>query len=442
MSAAPVRRVTSLQRFLHAEAAGGIALVVAAAVAIAWANSPWDGAYHDLWEAGLSFDLAFVTVSQDLRHFVNDGLMTLFFFVVGLEIKRELLRGELASRRRAALPVAAAAGGMVVPALIYTAVNRGGAGAHGWGIPMATDIAFAVGVLALAGPRVPAALNVFLLALAIVDDLGAIAVIAIFYTEDLSPEGVAWAVVVIAAIVAARYAGVRSVIFYALAGLLLWLAVFESGIHATVAGVILAMLTPSGPVRTREQYHAALSQLMDELREADASADREGQDAITSEIDNLTDEREPPLDQLQRLLHPWASFVIVPVFALANAGLELSGSFLGDFATSPVGLGVAAGLLLGKPIGIVAACWLSVRLGFAELPAGTRWAQITAVGAVSGIGFTVALFIAGLAFDSPDMVDEARAGIFVASLIAAAAGVFAVRLTSRGDSDPRAPVEG
>ncbi len=416
-----------LQRFVRAEASGGIVLVVAACLAIAWANSPWSGFYTDLWHAELTFDLNFVIIQEDLRHLVNDGAMTLFFFVVGLEIKRELLRGELASPRRASLPVAAALGGMVVPALVYAAINKGGAGAHGWGIPMATDIAFAVGILALAGPRVPSSLKVFLLALAIVDDLGAIVVIAVFYTADIAIEPLVWAAIIAVGVIGARLARVRSMLFFVIPGLLFWLAVLESGIHATLAGVVLALLTPAGPVRTRQAYHADLRQLMDELSAADRAGDREGQDLITAELDRLTDDREPPLDQLERMLHPWASFVVVPLFALANAGLAISPGFAGDLATSAVGLGVLVGLAVGKPVGILLFSWFAVTIGMAELPAGTRWRDIGAVGLLAGIGFTVALFITGLAFESPEIIDEARGGIFLASLLAGALGFIAVR---------------
>ena len=412
-------------------------LIAAALLAIAWANSPWASLYDDLWRAKLTFDLNLVTLHEDLRHLVNDGAMTLFFFVVGLEIKRELLRGELASPQKAALPVAAAVGGMVAPAVIFATINLGGGGASGWAIPMATDIAFAVGVLALAGPRVPTSLKVFLLALAIVDDLGAIVVIAVFYTESISVEALVWAAIAVSAVIGARIAGVRSILFYVIPGLLFWLAVFESGIHATLAGVILAFLTPAGPITSREVYHAALRQLMGELNSAQVLRGGDAQDAITAEIDRLTDDREPPLDRLERVLHPWASFAVVPLFAFANAGLDLSPDFFGRLANSAVGLGVVGGLVVGKPLGILLFSWLAVRLGMAELPAGTRWRDIGAVGLLAGIGFTVALFVASLAFDSAETVDEAKAGIFFASLVAGGIGFLAVRSAQRrvGDTD-------
>ncbi len=420
-----------VQRFVRAEASSGVLLITAVVVALFWANSPWSGSYGDLWHARLALDFNLLTVNEDLRHLVNDGAMTLFFFVVGLEIKRELLHGELAAVRRASLPFAAAAGGMVLPALIYAAWNRSGDGAHGWGIPMATDIAFAMGVLALAGPRIPASLKVLLLALAIVDDLGAILVIAVFYTDALQFEPLLWAGVAVAVVLASRAAGVQSILFYVLPGVLLWLAVLESGVHATLAGVVLAFLTPAGPARSRDQYHAALRGLVDDLYRADRTGNRDEADLITSEIDRLTDSREPPLDRLERTLHPWTSFVVVPMFALANAGLDLSWDSLAGSMRSHVTLGIASGLVLGKPLGIVAFSWLTVRLHLASLPPGTRWRDLWAIGLLAGVGFTVSLFISGLAFDRAALVNEARAGILAASVFAGAGGFVAVRLAQR-----------
>jgi NhaA family Na+:H+ antiporter len=420
-----------LQRFIEAESAGGIVLIAAAAVALAWANSPWGGSYDDLWGAYLEFDLNFTVVREDLGHFVNDAVMAVFFFVVGLEIKRELLHGELASMRRAMLPVAAALGGMAVPALIYAALNAGGDGAGGWGIPMATDIAFALGVLALAGPGVPISLKVFLLALAIVDDLGAILVIAIFYTSDLDLASLGWAVLVVVAVLAAQRAGIRVLAVYVALGGLLWLAVYASGVHATLAGVVLALLTPAGRPRSLPEYHGELRSLMAQLASAEANADEDAQRAITEELDRLTDEREPPLQRLERILHPWSSFLIVPVFALANAGLDLSSDVASNLVTSPVSLGVVLGLVAGKPVGILLACWLAIRFGGAGMPAGAKWRHLAGVGVVAGIGFTVSIFISSLAFDEQGLEAEAKAGIFAASVLAAVAGLALLRAGDR-----------
>lgn len=389
---ARARLQSPLQRFLRAETAGGVVLVVAAIAALAWVNSPWGGGYEDFWRTSLTADLRVTRIRLDARHVISDGAMTLFFFVVSLEIKRELVRGELASRRSAALPVAAALGGMLVPAGVFLALNAGGEGERGWGIPMATDIAFAAGVLALAGSRVPVSLKVFLLALAIVDDLGAILVIAVFYAEDVAFQPLAWGALLCAGMVAARLAGMRSPLFYMLPGLLLWFAVYESGIHATIAGVVLAALTPAGA--------------------------GEGGEA--------------PLDGLERALHPWASMLVAPAFALANSGIDLSPGFLGDVAGSQVSLGVVIGLLAGKPLGIVGAALLAVRLGLAAPPAGATWRALAAVGMLGGIGFTVSLFVTELAFTSASIAAEAKAGVFVASIAAAVLGLAALRTGSRG----------
>ncbi|MGE5597123.1 MAG: Na+/H+ antiporter NhaA [Hyphomicrobiales bacterium] len=417
------RLVRPIQLFVQTEASGGILLLAAAVVAISWANSPWDDAYHDLWHARFALDANLFTVDEDLLHLVNDGLMAIFFFVVGLEIKREVLQGELASPRRAALPVAAALGGMIVPALIYTAFNAGGDGAHGWGIPMATDIAFSLGALALLGRRVPFALKVFLLALAIVDDLGAIAVIALFYTDDISFEALAWAAVMLAVIVGARRSGIRSTDVYVALGVLLWFAVLKSGIHATIAGVALAMLTPAQPLFSRREFERSSAQLLSAYRAALEAGDEEAQQAILGDFERLASGTESPLDRLERVLHPWVSYLIVPIFALANAGVAVSGDSLRDAAQSPVTAGVAIGLVVGKPVGIMLFAWLAVRLGFARLPDNAGFAQLLGVGMLAGIGFTVSLFITNLAFSSETLVADAKMGILGGSLVA---GVIAL----------------
>lgn len=377
-------RTSLLNRFLHDEAGGGLVLIVATLVAIGWANSPWRDAYHSLWSAEIDLGL----FTGDLKHVVNDGGMTLFFFVVGLEIKREFLRGELAGRERAALPVAAALGGMVVPAAIYLAINAGGASARGWGIPMATDIAFAVGVMALAGPRVSTSLKVFLLGLAIVDDIGAIVVIAVFYGSGLAMAPSLLALAVLGGIVALRAAGVRRIAWYVVPALVFWLAVYHSGVHATIAGVVLAMLTPD-------------------------RADKGGSTA--------------PLEYLEGLLHPWVTFLVVPLFALANAGLEITPRVLTAPFDTSVGLGAFLGLLLGKPAGIFLASWLATRLGAAQRPQGVRWLQLLCVGVLGGIGFTMSLFISGTAFESSAAVADATAGIFLATMLSALGGLLLLR---------------
>ncbi len=408
--------------FANTEASGGIVLLAAAAIALAWANSPWDERYFDLWATHLSLDLELFSIEESLGHAVNDGLMAIFFFVVGLEIKRELVHGELSSPRKAALPVAAAIGGMAVPALVYAAFNAGSDGAKGWGIPMATDIAFAMGVLALLGRRAPLSLKVFLLALAIVDDLGAILVIALFYTEAISFESAAWAFLVGATIFAFARAGVRSVDVYVVLGVLFWAAIYKTGIHATIAGVILAALTPSRPRLDHAEFEENLAQLVSNHRDARAVGDHDAAQQALREMERLSRDTESPLDRLEHTLHPWVSYLIVPIFALANAGVALSGGLIEDSASSAVTLGIALGLVLGKPVGILLACLIAIRLGVAELPANSGYRHIVGIGLVAGIGFTVSLFITGLAFDDAALVNEAKVGILAASFVAGLAG--------------------
>lgn len=418
-----VRRfVRPAQRFAAIEASGGIVLLVGAIIALAWVNSPWDQSYYDLWETELALDLHLFEIHQHLGHAVNDGLMVLFFFVVGLEIKRELVSGELSSPRRAILPVAAALGGMLGPALIYTAFNAGTETAHGWGIPMATDIAFAVGVLTLLGKRVPPPLKVFLLALAVADDLGGIIVIAVFYTESLSLEALGWAALLLAVMFVLNRGGVRAIGVYFFLGVLFWAAMLKSGIHATIAGVILAMLTPSRPYYTDDDFDAAMDRLRTEYALARADGDHERMQQALAQMEDLASGMESPLDRLEHRLAPWTAYLIVPIFAIANAGVPVTGEMLRNAASSPVTLGVAFGLVFGKPIGIFLTSWLCVRLGLAQLPANTGFRQVLGAGMIAGIGFTVALFIAGLSFDDPSHLDEAKIGILAASLIAGVIG--------------------
>ncbi len=434
------RFIQPIGEFVNTEASGGIFLLAATVIALAWANSPWDHRYFDLIHAHLSADFGLFSIDDSFGHLVNDGLMTVFFFVVGLEIKRELLHGELASPRKAALPVAAAIGGMVVPALIYVAWNAGGEGAKGWGVPMATDIAFAMGVLALLGRRAPFSLKVFLLALAIVDDLGAILVIALFYTDSISVEALVWAIALVGVIVVAARAGVRSTDVYVVLGLFFWIAVYKSGIHATVAGVVLAMLTPSKPQFTPRAFEASALDLLVSYRHARDAGDHEQSQQVLAEFEALSRGTESPLDRLEHTLHPWVSYLIVPVFALVNAGVTISGGLISDSLSSPVSIGVATGLALGKPLGIVLACFIAVKLGLAELPSNTDYGHMVGIGLVAGIGFTVSLFITNLAFDSAVLVDEAKLGILAASTLAGAIG-FVYLWIAPGEPDPVSELE-
>jgi NhaA family Na+:H+ antiporter len=414
------RAMQPMVRFLHVEAASGIVLLLATVVALVWANSRWQDGYASLWSTTVHVEIGSHVFDEDLAHVVNDLLMALFFFVVGMEIKRELIVGELRDRRTVALPALAALGGMIVPALIYVAFNAGGAGADGWGIPMATDIAFAMGVVALLGDRVPSPVKVLLLTLAIVDDIGAIVVIAIFYTDGLR-FGMLLGAAGLAALVWAMYrVNVTSVALFALAGMTMWLAVFESGVHATIAGVVLGLLTPARP----SQSELETDEMVDLLENrADLTAEEVRATA------NLIRDSVSPCDRLIDALHPWTSYVVLPLFALANAGIPLSTDAFGH--PSDVLLGVVVGLVVGKFLGVVSFSWLAVRLGLGRLPAGTRWGHILGLGAVAGIGFTVSLFISGLAFGEGKLQDDAKVGVLVASAVAAGLAALVFTVVSR-----------
>jgi NhaA family Na+:H+ antiporter len=383
--------ISSIRRFIASESAGGIVLALAAIVALIVSNSALAPHYRTFVEMRGEVRIAndALVLSKPLLLWVNDLWMAVFFFVVGLEIKRELVTGELRDRRVAALPLVAAVGGMVVPALIYLGFNRSGDAARGWGVPIATDIAFTLGVVAVLGRRVPPPLKLFLLTLAVVDDIGAIVVIAVVYARSIDGRWLAGAVAVGLAVVLLRSVRVeRHAVFVVLGGLL-WLCVLQSGIHATIAGVVMGLLTP-------------------------ARARGDG----------------PSLAQrLEDLLHPWASFVIVPLFALANAGVELTGDQL--TGASSITVGVTVGLVVGKTVGVTGAAWLAVRTGVARLPDGVRWIQLLGIGMLAGIGFTVALFVTGLAFVSASAQDEAKVGILAASIVAAALGALVLSVAGR-----------
>ena len=422
----PGRRLPrSVRQFMDTEASGGILLLVAALVALVWANSPWSASYESLWHTDISVNVGRYVLDGDLHHWVNDGLMAIFFFVVGLEIKRELVEGELRDPRKAAMPAIAAIGGMVVPALLYVLVAGGGPGSRGWGIPMATDIAFAIGVVALLGRGVPASLKLFLLTLAIVDDIGAIVVIGLFYSSGLRPELLAAAAALVLVIVLLNRAGVVWVVPYVVAGAALWLVTYASGVHATIAGVVLGLLTPARgllPGSVAREWAADL----------DDEPTAETLDAMT----RLARHAVSPAERMAHLLHPWSSFLIVPVFALANAGVAIkAGSFDAAGATA-VSVGVMLGLVVGKTLGITAAAWVAVRSGLGRLPEGATWPMMVATATVAGIGFTVSLFIAELAFEVGPLQDAAKLGVLLASVIAAVVGGVALRRASRSRVSP------
>jgi len=420
----PIHRfVEPVTRFLHVEAASGVLLLACTAAALIVANSPAGDTYAAFWKTKVGFTVGDFAMVHSLKHWINDGLMALFFFVVGLEVKRELVHGELRDPRRAALPVAAALGGMVVPAAIFRALQGGGPAARGWGIPMATDIAFVVGCLAVLGPRVPRILRVLLLSLAIVDDIGAILVIAVGYTESVNLAMLALAGVGLLAVWGLGRIGVRSFGVYVLLGAVVWFGFHESGVHATIAGVLLGLLTPASTYLSQ----GTLSRLLrraDETLHGGAWPEMAHRADKVSTLAGAVREAIPPLEYLEGRLHPWSSFVIMPVFALANAGVAFKAA---DFA-DPVAVAVMAGLVLGKPVGILLASILAVKLITRGLPAGLTWPALVGGGFLAGIGFTMALFIAGLALDGPAL-NAAKVGVLGASAVAAAAGVVLLLAT-------------
>jgi NhaA family Na+:H+ antiporter len=431
----------AFREFTRLEAAGGIVLLVAAAAGLAWANSPWASLYEGLWSTPVVVGVGVFGIAKPLLLWVNDGLMAVFFFVVGLEIKREVLIGELAGRRRAALPVAAAIGGMVVPAAIYLGLNLGGPGSHGWGIPMATDIAFALGVLALLGSRVPTSLKVFLTALAIVDDLGAVLVIALVYTAELNLAALQAGLGIFVVMVLLSVARVRHVGLYLVLGVALWVAFLQSGIHATLAGVLAALTIPSTARINTGAFRGRSRELLDAFEVLDVEpgvhrlSSREHE--VVLGLASVIEEIEAPLQRLEHALHPWVAFVIMPLFALANAGVVLGAGVL-ESVTHPVTLGIVLGLIVGKPIGVVAFAWLASAIGIAELPAGATWRQLVGVSVVAGIGFTMSLFIASLAFGDTPLLDNAKVGVLGASLVAGTLGAVML-VTARRSPPPSAP---
>ena len=408
-------------------------LLGCAILALAWANSPWAGAYWQMLEVPLGLSFGEQVLRLELRDWINDGLMAIFFFGVGLEIKREFLVGELAERRKAMLPIVAAVGGMVVPALIYAGFNFNGAGVHGWGIPMATDIAFALGALAVLGSRIPEALKVFLVALAIVDDLGALLVIAIFYTESIDWRGVALIVALLLALWVANRIGARRGSIYLLLGLGLWAAFYMSGLHATLAGVLTALFVPARVKIIPGALPQVIRRGADniEAQALDNEPDAMDPDRVTiiGAIGGSLDAATAPLQRFEHGVQPWVTYGILPVFGLFNAGVVIDATVLRTLPTA-VPLGIMFGLVLGKSIGVSLASWLAVKSGLAELPEGSTWRHLIGAAFLAGIGFTMALFINGLAFTGTHFEREAQLAILVGSLLAAAIGI-AILLTSK-----------
>ena len=427
----PIDRLLSpIRDFLRIEAAGGILLLAATAIALVWANSPWAQSYDDFWHIPISVGIGSFELTHTLAHWVNDGLMVIFFFVVGLEIKREMLVGELASVRQAAIPIAAAIGGMAVPAVIYAAINAGGAGSSGWAIPCATDIAFALGVMAMLGKRVPVQLKIFLMALAIVDDIGAVLIIAFFYTSDLQWTALGAAAGIVVLLVAANLLHVRRPEVYGVLGVLLWVAVLESGVHATIAGVVLAFTIPASFRIQGREFVMFARRAVDEFEAAGGNEN----DCMTNSqrqrwvhgLEQACEHVQTPLLRMEHFLHPITSFFIVPVFAMANAGVVF-GTGLGDALMTRVSLGIIVGLVLGNQIGIMAFTWLAVKLTLGSLGEGVSWKLVYATSWLAGIGFTMSIFIANLGFGPGDNLHDAKIGVLAGSLVAGVVGFTLLR---------------
>ena len=418
------------QAFVHAETSGGIMLLICTAIALIWANTPFAESYFNLWHTHIAIDIGGFSLDYSLHHWINDGLMALLFFVVGLEIKRELLVGELSSVKKAALPVAAALGGMIFPALIYAIFNAGTEGSAGWGIPMATDIAFVIGALALLGSKVPVGLKVFVIALAIADDIGAVLVIAFFYTSEISFVSLLIGGGFLLALILANVAGIKNLMIFMILGLGLWLSFLFSGIHATVAGVLLAFTIPAtSRINSKvflEEGERLLKKFDEAGKEAESTFTNEDRLIVAQALETNSKKVMTPLSRFESSLHPWVSFFIMPLFALANAGVPLSEDFFSSL-TNSVSLGIIAGLFVGKQIGILLFSWLAVKLNIAVKPEGVNWKKIYSAGILAGIGFTMSLFISNLAFTDVNILNNAKVGILSASIISGITGFLILK---------------
>lgn len=433
-NANPANQIISMfQEFFKSTLAGGVLLILFTVAALIWANSSYSETYFALWASKFTIGFEQFYLSKSLLHWINDGLMVIFFFVVGLEIKREILLGELSSFKKAMLPVIGAIGGIIAPGLIYAIVNWGTFEIRGWGIPVATDIAFALGALALLGKGIPTSLRIFLAALAIADDIGAVLIIAIFYTSDLSMPMLAASAGVFALLLAGNFLGIKRISFYIISGVFLWFFMFKSGVHATVAGVLLAGVIPAVGKIGKEEFFRRSSSLFERLNEIRNKQTKYGK-ATEDELDTvhgietISKGIQSPLHQLEHSLHYWVTFFIMPVFAFANAGVSLSGMEISSLL-HPVSLGIILGLFFGKQIGITVAVWLAVKFKIASLPEKISWTHIYAVSLLCGIGFTMSLFVSSLAFGGSDVETYSKLGILSASFLAGVIGIIVLKIT-------------
>ncbi|MCL4209575.1 MAG: Na+/H+ antiporter NhaA [Phycisphaerales bacterium] len=422
--------MSPIHGFLRVEAAAGVLLLVCTMFAVVWANSPWSESYHHFWHTDVSVEFGDHALTLSLAHFVNDALMAVFFFVVGLEIKRELLVGELASPRKAMLSIVAALGAMAAPALIFVLCNTGTENVRGWAIPTATDIAFAVGVMAMLGRRIPLSLKVFLTALAIVDDIAAVIVIALFYTSEISMFSFLVANGFLVASIIANRLGVRTPICYAVIGVLMWVFLLQSGVHATIGGVLMALTIPASMRINGEAFTIFARRAIKEFEDAGGDRDNimtnERRQGAVRGLQVACEYVQTPLNRLEHGIHPWVAYLIMPVFALANAGVTIGDGAVGAI-TSGAGLGIVLGLVVGKPLGLILTVWLAVKSGLCKLPEGAAWRHIVGTGFLAGIGFTMSLFIANLAFRDHDTLDAAKMGILAGSLVSGVTGFLLLR---------------
>ncbi len=426
------RVFNALERFLHVQAVSGVVLLLAAAAALVWANSSAGDSYDHFWHAPLTIGFADYLISQPLHFWINDGLMTIFFLVVGLEIRREIYEGALATLRLAALPLAAALGGVVVPALIYVGLNTDPTLRAGWAVPTATDIAFAVGILALLGRSIPSSVRILLLALAIIDDIAAVLIIAFFYSSGLDPAGFIVGLIGIAFVLAFQRLGIGSAVAYVIPGAILWGGFLMLGVHPTLAGVILGLMTPVVPLIRRERPIAFITRALHEFGQRVQSEESHADPRVLLEpvkqLKRAQRDIVPPVIRVQAALHPWVAYGIMPLFALANAGVAIGGFDFEAGGAQSVMIGVFIGLVVGKPIGIMTASWIAVRLGWCQLPSDTSWRGVWLVGCLGGIGFTMSIFIANLAFSSEALLNAAKLGVLAASACAAVAGLIVGKL--------------
>lgn len=431
------RIMAPVNRFIQLEYTSGIVLLISLIIAILWANSSYHDSYEQLWHTNFSIGFDYLNLSQPLHVWINDGLMAIFFFLIGLELKREFMEGELSTISKASLPISAALGGMLVPALIFFYFNKGTEAANGWGIPMATDIAFALALLSMAGRHIPASIKVFLSALAVADDLGAILVIAFFYTTEINYISLAIAGVFFVLLILGNLLGIRGSMFYLILGIVVWISFLFSGVHATIAGVLVAFTIPAITKINEQVYSENLRNLSYDFEKdipENSNLITVKQREIIQRVKSLSLAAETPLQAIEHALHPWVALGIMPLFALANGGIVIGSDFFTSII-NPVSIGVALGLVFGKFVGILTFTWIMVKLGLSSLPERVNWKHIFGVALLAGIGFTMSLFISGLAFKNPELIVQAKYGILTASVVAAILGTLVLKKINQKDTN-------